>query len=389
MEGSVEKTALIAFTSLVLFSCATSSSPDWPKVNPFAAFQNATLEDYELLQRDSALNKLEIVFSANLQGETEPCGCASGPKGGLDRRLNYLRMTPSLGDRLVLDAGNSLFATESLDPAQKTQLMNRARLILEASRPMGFRAINLGYLDFSAGVDFIRAEARKWKVPFVSASFQDAETGKTPWFREFIDVQLGSLNVRITGLSAGRNGLEGLSFRPADEAFKSVISQPGDVDLYVLLSDLGRTADQEIMRTHSKVPMVIIGSRDLSSLDRPTVLGKEILVQPAFRGQQWGVLRVLFDRQGAGWFNLGHSRAFYSRWEGLLRSRAHVLESAKGSEKREELALQDAAAKELLEQAPAGAGEKKHAFTYDLIDLGGRYMKTNELSAKMKKLNGQ
>ena len=183
-----------------LGACASNVSFDWPESNPFAAYAKTTLEDYP----SSGLSKLDLVFSANVFGETDPCGCASGPKGGLDRRLNFLRMEPSFGDRLVLDAGNALFSSENLDPARVDFLKKRASALLQGAQTMGVRAFNVGYLDLGGGLDFLKSEARKYKTPFVSASLISQDPTGDSWFSPYIDLQVSSMNIRVTGLTAGR-----------------------------------------------------------------------------------------------------------------------------------------------------------------------------------------
>jgi 2',3'-cyclic-nucleotide 2'-phosphodiesterase (5'-nucleotidase family) len=376
----VEKIVAFGFLSLWVAGCSSTPSFDWPAENPFASQKESSLDDLKTEPR------LELLFSANVLGETEPCGCASGPKGGLDRRLNFIKMTPSHGDRVVLDAGNALFATEAIDPAQKKAATERARLILQSVRTLGIRAMNIGYLDLSAGADFLQSEAKKLKLPLVSASFLPRQ-GESSWFKEYVDLQVASLNLRVTGLSAGRKGLTDLNHREPKEALSRIFAKTGEVDLYVVLSDLGRIQDEELLSSMPDVPVVIIGSRDLGSLDRPIVRSSKLLVQPAFRGQQWGSLRISWQRGAKGWFNLGHAPQYFELWDRMMKSRDHTLERASGSERKQELTGQIAAAQEILEQAPAKDGQKKHVFDYDLIDLGNKYLKTNELSQKMKEVN--
>jgi hypothetical protein len=178
-----------------------------------------------------------------------------------------------------------------------------------------------------------------------------------------------------------------LTVRPPAEAMKSVLASDGNVDLYIVLSDLGRILDQELMNTFPGVPMVIVGSRDLSSLDQPIVRAEKILVQPMFRGQQWGRLRLSWQNTAKGWFNLGGAQRFNDLWSRIESNRDLAMKRPEDAERSSELKSQSDAAQEIMEQGPPAVGMKKQVFDYELIDLGAKYMKTNELTKRMKQVN--
>jgi 2',3'-cyclic-nucleotide 2'-phosphodiesterase (5'-nucleotidase family) len=363
---------------VILGGCASGASFDWPEKNPFADYQNTNFEDYP----SADLAKLDLVFSANVFGETDPCGCASGPKGGLDRRLNYLRMTPAFGDRLVVDAGNALFATEVLDPTRKDALQKRAKAILQGGQIMGIRAFNIGYLDLSAGVDFLKTQAKKNRTPFVSATLTATDNSDPDWYSPFVDVPVSKLNIRVTGLTAGRKDLPpNYKVIDPESALHDVLKSGQKPDFLVVLSDLGRLEDEKIMSQDWGIPTVIVSSRDLSSLDHPVVRGNQILVQPQFRGQQWGHLKIMTAPQSHGWFNLGQAAEFSSRWDEIHGHFGEYSKRQAGSERTLEINGQIAAARELLGQAP---GEKHSVFTYELVEMGGKFVKANELTKIMK-----
>jgi hypothetical protein len=366
---------------LVLGGCASGVSFDWPGTNPFEKYQKVNFEDYSA----SGLSKLDLVFSANVFGETDPCGCASGPKGGLDRRLNFLQMTPVFGDRLVLEAGNALFSVESLDPSRLEFLKRRAVALLQGAQTMGVRAFNLGYLDLGAGTEFLKSQGKKFKTPFVSASIVSESGNPEAWYSPFIDLQVASMTVRVTGLTAGRKEMpSGFKTIDADLALKRVVSEGSSPDFLVILSDLGRIEDERLLAKDFGMPTVVVGSRDLSSLDRPIVRGDRILVQPQFRGQQWGRLRVLTAPKAHAWFNLGQSAEFYKRWNEIHSKYAEIEQRQSGSERSSELKNQISAAQELLGQGPGNEGDRRSVFSYELVELGSKFMKSNELSKVMK-----
>ena len=59
--------------------------------------------------------KIRIVSTANVHGETDPCGWKKKPLGGLARKATIIDELRSEGfDVLVLDAGNLFFKTEGI-----------------------------------------------------------------------------------------------------------------------------------------------------------------------------------------------------------------------------------------------------------------------------------
>ena len=159
IQRTLTPTALFVF----LGACA-SHADQFSAQNPFAASSTVKIAEAQ---------KLSLVFSNNVQGFVGPCGCAYNPKGGLDRRLEFLKTKNYLhnSSAIVVDGGNALFPNLRLDEGQEKVLKEKAQVILQAHQLMGLSVANVGHLDLAAGLDFLRNSAPK-DYPFLSTNLR-------------------------------------------------------------------------------------------------------------------------------------------------------------------------------------------------------------------------
>jgi len=133
------------FITGVIASCAHQSSTsgagaDWPKENPFKAAKDISVASQISAQKLASTKAFRLGFSGNVNGELDPCGCAVNPKGGLDRRLNFVRKLnedKNSNPLLLVDAGNALFPSEKIHSSALEHQKSKARLILKGNQMMG------------------------------------------------------------------------------------------------------------------------------------------------------------------------------------------------------------------------------------------------------------
>jgi 2',3'-cyclic-nucleotide 2'-phosphodiesterase (5'-nucleotidase family) len=361
----------------ILFAaCASTGGDSGP--NPFAGVEGLSVAS---VSAERQAPQFRLLFTGNVNGETEPCGCAVNPKGGLDRRYNYVldqrRQAKAERPLVVLDAGNALFPTTRLDASKLNFLKDRARLVLKGHALMGMQAQNVGALDLSAGVDFLKQEALRAGVPLVSASWVDA-SGKL-LFEARKDLPVGAgLTLSVIGLSLGREPtLEGASTLPPATALKNALAAVPVANLVVVLSDLGVAQDQELAQSLAR-PALFIGARDLSSLETPVHRGRSLIVQTVLQGQQWGVLDLAWNSLAEGWFGLSSVARYSDRWKSVserVESEGDLVERRK---------LRDAL-KELRLYAPSDL-QKKVVYDHRLVDMTEAYLGKNALTEMMSKV---
>ena len=95
--------------------------------------------------------QVSLVFSANVEGWVEPCGCTTEPLGGIHRIRGELQKMKAHGPVLFFDAGNLLFERQQIPPAARCQESARVNLLLESLRGSGLALTALGSKDMSLG----------------------------------------------------------------------------------------------------------------------------------------------------------------------------------------------------------------------------------------------
>ena len=100
---------------------------------------------------------LTLVYSGNLDGELEPCGCSdAGNFGGIKRRATLLQMLRKATPDLVAISAGGLLSSEGPTDGIK------AEYILQGFATFQYDAIGLQWRDLSYGVDFIKQRSLPW-----------------------------------------------------------------------------------------------------------------------------------------------------------------------------------------------------------------------------------
>ena len=101
---------------------------------------------------------------------------------------------------MILDAGNLFFSTPNLNSGNSLSELHRANAIMSGYEKIGCDAINVGKYELLAGLSFLKEQASKTSIPFVSANLRDATTGEL-LFDPYVIIDRGTLKVGIIGLT--------------------------------------------------------------------------------------------------------------------------------------------------------------------------------------------
>jgi hypothetical protein len=104
----------------------------------------------------AAPRKVTLVYTADLAGWLEPCGCSADQRGGLARMATALRRIRAENPDTVFVAGGDLLFEGPLDPERRARDLARARTMAAALRAMGLAATVAGERDLEAGPAFLR-----------------------------------------------------------------------------------------------------------------------------------------------------------------------------------------------------------------------------------------
>jgi 2',3'-cyclic-nucleotide 2'-phosphodiesterase (5'-nucleotidase family) len=147
--------------------------------------------------------QIALLYSSNLQGEYEQCGCPSHPMGGLARRANLAERARADSDGvLIVDAGDMLLPSgpppPHFVPPARGEVERRARLMLGAYARMGVDAILPAEGDLPIGPAKLRQLARALGVPLVASNLLD-RAGR-PFFERDRLVTMAGVTIGIFGV---------------------------------------------------------------------------------------------------------------------------------------------------------------------------------------------
>ncbi|NOX76492.1 MAG: hypothetical protein GXP17_07765 [Gammaproteobacteria bacterium] len=231
-----------------------------------------------------AQENLTLIYSGNLDGELEPCGCSDeGNFGGIKRRASLLATlrteTPGL---IALSAGGLL---SSDGPGDRL----KGEYILKGFAALGYDAVGLQWRDLAYGTEFV-AQA---DVPWVVSNWQGNE----------------ATEIFASQRSISRAGHRVVFFSWLDPEASPMREAQGT---HSLASESAKALNAGLKRARqaggltvlatTQTPAQLIGRVDLSQVDilmqraayevygEPKMHGSTLVIQPGSRGMRLGRL---------------------------------------------------------------------------------------------------
>jgi 2',3'-cyclic-nucleotide 2'-phosphodiesterase (5'-nucleotidase family) len=237
--------------------------------------------------------QVTILNINNVQGEIDSCGCRNDQLGGLAKRAtiieNIAQRSPHL---LLLDAGDCFFGSLRLDANDIPTLRLRQHIIVDAYNAIGYTALNVGEKDLADGVENLLDLSDKAEFPFISANLYYKNRDK-PIFSEYLIKEVNGINFGIFGLANASfdpgaiNATNLIVKEPEEQARRLVELLAPQVNIIILLSDLGFLADKELAKRVPGIQLIISGhsSTYLTDLER---VGDTYLAAASSRGKYLG-----------------------------------------------------------------------------------------------------
>jgi 2',3'-cyclic-nucleotide 2'-phosphodiesterase (5'-nucleotidase family) len=201
-------------------------------------------------------DKLVILSTTDVKGKTSPCGCRV-PKGGLARRAGLADSIRSqFGQVALVDNGG--FCPEG-DGQQ-----DLASFLMDAMHVMGTDAVGLGERDLRYGASFLRAQAKRSRLPVVCANLLEKHRRRT-LFDPYVIKRIGGVKVGFFGLVG-----ENIDLGPSRDSLRveeplavarrtiAVMKNKG-ADVVVMLGQLGRTEDEDLVNAVDGVNALVVG----------------------------------------------------------------------------------------------------------------------------------
>jgi len=188
-------------------------------------------------------SKLTIIYTNNIAGYTQMCGCRP-PMGGLSRRaaiLNDLRKDTE--NMLVLDGGALIYPKKLIYPPYDFSLKIIAQLINDVVSEMGVDAINVTRVDLANGPDSLLAMDRSKPGDWLSANVVWKDSGKLVFKPDRI-YSAGDVRVGVFGFMDQKSANDYLfkesdpikALDPMETARKEVAKLKKESDIIVALA---------------------------------------------------------------------------------------------------------------------------------------------------------
>jgi len=243
------------------------------------------------------MTSMTIVYSSDILGELDNCGCSEGQFGGLPRKaaaLDVIRQ--AVAHAIHLDAGNLFFQKAPQNDIERSQMLLKSEYIVKGYNTMGCEALNIGQTDLLLGLDALQQLQHQALFPFVSSNIFYRATGK-PVFKQSSICQVDGLKVAILGVCPpdAPHADSLVIADPADavrEALKTVESQS---DMVILLSTCGMETDKRLAAQFPAVRIIVSGNTGTESLTG-TMSAPIAVVSVKKQGQHLGRLDVTIEQ---------------------------------------------------------------------------------------------
>ena len=218
LAGAVVLAAVAARQFLTDAGHATAAGPDGkPPIDPVAV-NGPMFVDWPKPQ-------FAIVFSGDLDGYLEPCGCAGleNQLGGLKRRHTFFKQLEEQGWPLVkLDLGE-------LERRTGPQSEIKYRIAVESMVKMGYAAVGFGPRDVQQGADvlaYVTSNLPAGANPIVSANvgvYGLQESVQNGFTRTYRVIEFGGKRIGVTAVLGARyattaGNVEELAYVAADRS---------------------------------------------------------------------------------------------------------------------------------------------------------------------------
>jgi len=240
-------------------------------------------------QAQAASTAATIIYSGNLDGELEPCGCSeAGDLGGILRRASKIEELRKQQPALFLISSGSLLANASPRDRLKSEY------ILKGIATMKYDAIGLQWRDLAYGVDFLDVIPLPWVV---------TNWNKNDTFSPWRHVKHGDVELAFfTWLDP-----EGSPFRQMKGDHNPVSSdttplrkalQEAKQKGMVTVLTIPLSLEQATKRVTLDAIDILIVKSAYEEYGKPRQQGKTLVLQPGSRGMRLGQVDLKIDDNG-------------------------------------------------------------------------------------------
>jgi hypothetical protein len=264
-----------------------------------ARFVALTDKNYAQEIRPDGASEVAVLFSHNVNGETQPCGCRQFPLGGLEQAAGIHHQERARGPVIYVDTGD-LFFQNSVVPAQvRDSQTYTGEVLAEALGALKLTFFVPGDQDFALGRAWLEGVSQQAPFTFLLANLRDGTGFKS---RRWAEIRVGTKRLVFIGvldpelLQAGDAALFSSPEVAIGEALNEARPRTGDV--IILLSHSGMERDRRYAQLHPRLDWVI-GAHSQSYTTRPAEQGTTKLVQVLSRNHFIGRVGIALGAKDA------------------------------------------------------------------------------------------
>ena len=229
--------------------------------------------------------------------------------GGLSKKASLIKGLVAEPGKpaLIVNGGNLLFKTDTLEPNNREAATITADGIMQATRVMGGTMAGVGTRDLAAGIEFLRQYQTPPAFTWLSLNIVDPATRK-PLFAPVLRREVGGLKIAVLALTDHRalqNKGGDFQATPWREILPNALaSLRHDTDFIILLSNYDLAENQDIARTCSAVDLILQSGHAIGNMS-PLQINQTLISQAETRGKYLGVLDI--DWNGHGRWSEGNT----------------------------------------------------------------------------------
>ena len=229
---------------------------------------------------------ITLIYTGNLDGELEPCGCSEGgDKGGLKRRANIIDNFRKEDPNLYLISSGGLLISEV---AQDTL---KSRYILKGMEALNYDAIGVQWKDLSFGADTLS----KTKLPFIMSN----NSNQVFFDKSIINRNHAKLTF-FSWLDPNRNPQKNMGDSIVNNdttALAKKLKKAKANNQITILSTTLRLKIAQRKLPLDDVDILIIKSK-YEHYGEAQNIGKMLVLQPGSRGMRIGKLKLTVSTEG-------------------------------------------------------------------------------------------
>lgn len=258
------KKLLPLFTLLILSACVTAST-----------------------DKPAGDISLTLIYSGNMDGELEPCGCSEGgDKGGIKRRVKMVDELREENPELIL------FTTGGLLVSEMPQDKLKSEYILKGIEALNYDAVGVQWQDLAFGRDFLNDTMNS----FVASNWKESDFDKS------IDIERSGHNIRFFHwMDPEKDPNKSMSDKPSvDTSTKSLsenIKQAKKQGNTVIVSSTIPLAQARKHLPLQSIDILFIKPA-YEVIGEPQLIGNTLVLQPGSRGMRLG--RLDFNVNSSG-----------------------------------------------------------------------------------------